>query len=455
MNGATSYVVKRLVAVTNGIQGKGAAFGIGVRSRRCRTGTGTLERPWDRLVRVAPFVVMLCATAASGAEPAKPVFSFSSFGTLGLVHSDEDRADFATTASKPNGPGYSHSWSADVDSLAGAQLSARITPRLSAVLQVIAEQNYDSTYRPHVEWANLQYLLMPDFSVRFGRTVLPTFLYSGSRKVGYTYPWVRAPVEVYSRVPVTASDGVDAIYRMHRGDFTHSIQANYGSAQQKLPHSGGTVTAKEAWGVTYTVDYHAATVHLAYQRPTLYSDAGAGLFDAFRMFGPQGIAIADKYEINDKPLSIIAAGASYDPGKWFVTGEWTRTKNRSLIGDASGWYVSGGYRIGKFTPYVTYAKASADNLSDPGLDLSTLPPFLVGTAAGLNATLNSLLRQKVVQDTISIGGRWEMTRNAALKLQFDHTRIGAGSNGLMTNLQPDFQPGGKVNLVSATIDFVY
>jgi hypothetical protein len=98
---------------------------------------------------------------------------------------------------------------------------------------------------------------------------------------------------------------------------------------------------------------------------------------------------------------------------------------------------------------------SSDNLSDPGLDLSTLPPFLVGTAAGLNATLNSLLRQKVVQDTISIGGRWEMTRNAALKLQFDHTRIGAGSNGLMTNLQPDFQPGGKVNLVSATIDFVY
>ena len=411
--------------------------------------------PWQRWIPIAPFVLALYAAGARAEVPATPVFSFSGFGTVGLVHSSEDQADFSSSITKPNGAGYSHSWSADVDSLIGAQLSARITPRLSAVLQLIAEQNYDSSYRPHVEWANLQYLLTPDFSVRFGRTVLPTFLFSGTRKVGYTYPWVRPPLEVYSRVPVTASDGVDASYRRHIGDFTHRIQANYGKAKQTLPHDGGTVKAEQAWGITYSVEYHAATVHLAYQRPTLNLGSVKALFDGFRAFGPQGIAIADKYDVDNKPLSIIAAGATYDPGKWFVTAEWAHTRNHSFLGNGTGWYASGGYRLGKFTPYLTYARATADNLSDPGLDLSVLPPPLVGTAAGLNAALNGLLSQKTVQDTVSIGGRWEWTRSAAVKLQFDHTRIGAGSLGFLTNHQPGFQSGGKVNLISATLDFVF
>jgi len=307
-----------------------------------------------------------------------------------------------------------------------------------------------------VEWANVEYQFTPNFSIRAGRTVLPTFLYSGSRKVGYTYPWVRPPLEVYSRVPVTASDGVDASYRAHVGDFTQTVQANYGSSRQTLPHGGGTFKAERAWGITYTLEYHAATVHLAYQRPHLTVDSVKPIFDAFRQFGPAGIALADKYDVDNKPLSIIAIGATYDPGKWFATAEWTHTENRSILGKGTGWYVSGGYRFEKFTPFLTYSQATADNLSDPGLDLSTLPAGQARQqAAGLNAALNAILGQKIIQNTVSIGGRWELTRNAALKLQFDHTRIGAGSAGVLTNLQPGFQRGGKVNVISATVDFVF
>jgi hypothetical protein len=65
------------------------------------------------------------------------------------------------------------------------------------------------------------------------------------------------------------------------------------------------------------------------------------------------------------------------------------------------------------------------------------------------------LSTKPVQSTLSIGGRWDFMRNAALKLQYDHTRIGVGSSGVLTNLQPGFQSGGKVNVISATIDFVF
>jgi hypothetical protein len=46
-------------------------------------------------------------------------------------------------------------------------------------------------------------------------------------------------------------------------------------------------------------------------------------------------------------------------------------------------------------------------------------------------------------------------KNADIKLQFDHTRIGAGSRGSLINTQPGFQRGGNVNVFSATFDFVF
>jgi len=45
-------------------------------------------------------------------------------------------------------------------------------------------------------------------------------------------------------------------------------------------------------------------------------------------------------------------------------------------------------------------------------------------------------------------------KNIDLKLQYDRIRLGAGSPGWLVNAQPDFRPGGGVNVVSLAIDFV-
>jgi hypothetical protein len=109
----------------------------------------------------------------------------------------------------------------------GAQVTARLTERWSAVLQVVSEQDPGHTYRPEVEWANVKYQATPDLSVRIGRTVLPVLMLADIRRVGYANPWVRPPVEVYSLVPVTSNDGVDASYR-----------TNAGAASQHTPDHG-------------------------------------------------------------------------------------------------------------------------------------------------------------------------------------------------------------------------
>jgi hypothetical protein len=135
--------------------------------------------------------------------------------------------------------------------------------------------------------------------------------------------------------------------------------------------------------------------------------------------------------------------------------EWTQFDARSFLGVNTGWYVSGGYRIAKFTPYLTYSAVTVASTSAPGLDVSAVPTYLAATATELNAGLNEILGARPVQRTMSAGARWDFAKNFDLKLQCDHSRLGPGSPGTLINVQPGFRPGGTVNLFSATIDFVF
>jgi hypothetical protein len=409
-----------------------------------------------RFAAIVLIAVPLCAIG-DDTEPSSgsSVFSFSGFGTVGETHSSETNADFNASIFQPNGAGHTRSWSPTVDSLIGGQVSARITPELSAVVQVIAQQNYDGTYRPHVEWANMKYQITPDLSVRIGRVELPTFLFSDTRKVGYTLPWVRPPIEVYSLIPISTSDGADSSYRLILGDFINTTEGSYVQSNVQQPNNRGLAMARNSINFSNTTEYKSLTFRVSYQHTLLTIAALDGFLDTFRMFGPQGIAIADKYNSDGKPVVTEVIGASYQPGHWFVISEWGHARFNSFLGDTTAWYASSGFRVWQLTPYVSYSRVSAASNSDPGLALTGLPPALAGFAAGLNAALNSILQQIPDQSTVSLGTRWDFAKNFDLKAQFDHTRIGAGSDGTLINLQPGDRPGGTVNLFSATVDFVF
>jgi hypothetical protein len=420
----------------------------------------TRSSPWHTpcALRAAFLAAMLSCPAgvqAAAEDPSASMFSFSGFGTLGLVHSSENLADFTGDPLQPNGAGYTRAWSPDVDSRLGAQVTAHFTPQLTAMLQVIAEQNTDGSFSPHVEWANIAYQPIPEFSVRVGRIVLPTFLLSDTRKVGYANPWVRPPVEVYSLSPVFNSDGADASYHMYVGDLVNTLVGTFGKTDFGSP-AGGTFYAKHLWVIADTVEYGALTAHVAYQSSSYNYGTLDPLFDAFRQFGPQGVALANEYDVDNKHAQLVTAGAMYDPGRWFITGEWGKRNLHSALGESAAWYLSGGYRVAKFTPYLTYSETKAlTNTSDPGLNVAELPPYLAGPATGLNAALNSVLAANAVQNTIAVGTRWDVMRNVDLKLQFDHIDLRAGSDGLLVNIQPGFTPGSSLNLFSITVEFVW
>jgi len=141
--------------------------------------------------------LLLALPLAAWAQEA-PSWKFSGYGTVGVAHSDNRQADYLIDEFKPNGPGYTRSWSPDVDSRLGLQLSAQFTPTLSAVVQVLSKQDENNSYRPELEWANVRWQPTPEFSLRAGRIVLPVFMVTDTRWVGYSNPWVRPPVEMYA-----------------------------------------------------------------------------------------------------------------------------------------------------------------------------------------------------------------------------------------------------------------
>lgn len=399
--------------------------------------------------------IALAALPASAQADEARNWSFSGFGTASMVHSSLRDADYTNTVLKVNGAGYTRSWSTDVDSRLGAQLDLAMNKQLSGVLQVVSEQGVDGSYTPHVEWFNIKYQVTPDLSVRFGRIALPIFLAADYRKAGYAYPWARTPVELYDAIPISNSDGIDITYRWRTGDVKHVTQASLGRTDIKTT-TMSRAKARQLAGISHTVEMGAASARLSLMTADLSVDLARDLFNGFRQFGPQGVAIADKYDVIHKRADGISFGANYDPGDWFVMGEIGRLNARSFLGDKVALYASGGYRFGTLTPYVTYAHVwSKGSNSDPGLSTLGLPPPLAAAAGQLNAGLGSLLATIAVQSTRTAGVRWDFAPNLALKLQVDHVQPGIGSTGTLLNMQPSYRPGAALNVTSVVLDFVF
>jgi hypothetical protein len=404
--------------------------------------------------------LLLAVPLVAAAQQEAPSWKLSGYGTVGAVHSNNDQADYLVDAFKPNGPGYTRSWSTDVDTRLGLQLAGQITSTLSAVVQVLSQQSSQDSYRPGLEWANVRWQPTPEFSVRAGRVVLPVFMVTDTRRVGYANPWVRPPVEMYAMVPVTHSDGVDASYRMQVGDFANTLQGTAGTSKSDFPAAAGfgsgTANVHRLYAANDTLEFGAATFRVSGGQADLAIAAYQPLTDALNAFGPVGQDLAQRWIPIGKHVTYVGLGASYDPGRWFAMAEWGRFDTRSLLGTKVAWYVSGGYRFGKVTPYATYAQARADSpTSIAGLPVAAFPPAVQPTAAFVNNYLSQQIALIPRQSTLSLGARWDFAKNAALKAQYDWVDLAAGSTGTFGHVQPGFAPGGRVGLLSVAVDFVF
>ena len=357
------------------------------------------------LTRALVFSCGALSLSAAAQETEVSRWHWNSFGTLGLAHSSDDRADFVFDNLQPKGTGFNRRWNPDLDSRLGLQLNADLLPGLEAVVQVVSEQRPDNSYTPFLNWANLRYEILPDLRIRAGRVAMASFMASSSRKVGYSNPWIRPSAEVYRLLALTNSDGVDLEYRLRTGEFTHTLSALYGK-KTVINTRDQHVHNTDVWGVYDTSESGPWTLHIAHQQ---------------------------KHTDNQNPPlgKFWSAGVSYDSGLWLLNAEWVRAENydgRRVLSVREAWNLAAAYRMDTLTPFIS---------------LSQLRP------------LTPVSGTPVSQTTLAAGVRWDWRKNWDLKLQWDHVRPGNDSFGTLQAIQPGFPKGKPVNVLAVALDFAY
>ncbi|MUT71035.1 hypothetical protein [Stutzerimonas frequens] len=293
--------------------------------------------------------VCLAATPAFALEQGE--HRFNGFGTVGFTHlgGEDDGRSYGVQGQTND------SWRGDQLSKFGAQLSYGITDTLGVTVQATAKAQQDE-WKANLEWAYLSLQANDLLMLRAGRLRSPVYMYSESLDVGYSYPWLRLPDEVYSQVQVTNYEGVDAVYTM---------PLSYGSVTFQL--AGGQAKNRDyyAYDEQFDIDYGKlfgasvslasndfGTLRIGYVEADIKTDI-SGTVDV----GGGMMRTLSLLDLDKEKGKFTSIGYQYDNGTWVSSNEWTsRMIENDDMESIDSFYLMGGRRFGDFLPHLTYAQ---------------------------------------------------------------------------------------------------
>ncbi|MDB6061640.1 MAG: hypothetical protein JWM78_1743 [Verrucomicrobiaceae bacterium] len=276
------------------------------------------------------------------------------------------------------------------DTVAAVQFDYQLTDRVNAVVQLqsAGKNNYDLK----APWAFLGYKLTDSTKIRAGRMVVPNYLYADSIDVGYTYPWVRPPIEMYG-VDAIEYQGVDVLQSFNFGGWNNTLQVFFGDLGGD--NSGYSLHSSYGTGAGVTLNNDAWTLRASATHA-------------------EGLTLDPTLAAFKGNINYFSAAVRYDNGALFalVEGKQVRVSGDldKLTPDTDGFYTTLGYQIGEFMPYATWAKAYSVNDAD---------------MIGVNP-------KQHVQST-GIGLRYNLNEKVVLKgeaTKYDHFNGTLGASGL-------------------------
>lgn len=364
---------------------------------------------------------------------------FHGFGTFGLqVTNAHDGTLYGASGSanqKPF-PGVNDRWEQRGLSRAGLQVSADLDADTQLVTQFLARGADD--YAVRLQWAYLSHKFTPDITVRAGRLVLPFYMHSQYHDVGYAYPWVSLPDEVYNTVPGDTADGIDLSWNVVTGPVAHTFGLQWAntdiytaSADSYHVQDMVSVNLTSSWGSSLQTRFgysggkvdHSANNCPPYLNPADPADA---------------VALATCRYVNsqlkiDKGYAYFAnAGFKYDDGRFLLTGEWVQLDVSGYFPLTRSSYTTVGMHLGRWLPTFTYGMVDTSNRKE-----SNIP------GVGLVAQQQ--------QRRLGYGLRYDATSNVSLKAELNQIYGLDGTPGLFARAPAE----GSTNLFRLSVDATF
>jgi hypothetical protein len=297
-------------------------------------------------------------------------------------------------------------------SLFAVQVSGDINDKMTATGQIVARgsEDFDASF----DWAYITYAATDNTSVSAGRLRLPLFQYSASLDVAYSYHWVIAPQSIYN-VPFNNIDGVRIDHSGYAGDWEYSFQATGGAIDNDFELGGqpGQIAIDNVVVLSGELAYESWKFRGVYGIGKVTFDLPA-LNPALGQLGQISAELGSTLAAIDDTGTFSGLSIVYDNFNWFVASEFTLLEiEQSYYPKNTSYYVTAGYRAGKWTPFITYEKNDSNN-----------DPKFVEQIGGFPAPFQGPLTQLVVgiqqgvaseDSTLSVGIRYDFDTNVALK----------------------------------------
>lgn len=410
-------------------------------------------------------LVLLVMSPAYAIEPG-PTVHLSGFGTIGFAHSSNNQADYRQSLYQSTGVGASHAYDWGIDSNLGLQLAAEFNPEWSAVVQVLADRNYDKSYTPDLEWANVKWQFNEHSYIRVGRVMAPMFMNSETVHTGFSNTMIRNPPDLYAQNPMTNLDGMDLGSEWGFGDVRLNTRYNIGAYSGKVQSKVAGISTLDLKGQTLsaTLEYQFWTARSAYfwgklaQSGGAYTNYDRALKDLVDANITNAQSLRNRVRFEDVNVNFSSLGLLYDnPQNLLLQTEYMVRRFGNVSGpDSQAWSVMTGYHFNAWTPFVMYSRAHMlDEPFLPNFDVASLPSNLQGSAAYVNA-INTSLKRAVDRQTWSVGARYAFAKNFDFKMQWDYVLKPGNATSWFANSSPNFVATPQhTNVVSVALDFVF
>ena len=246
-------------------------------------------------------------------------------------------------------------WRGDQLSKLAVQLRYGITDTLSVTGQLGTKPVQDS-WEAGPGNLYLAWQANDNLTLRGGRLGTPIYMYSETLNVGFSYPWLRLPEEVYSLVQLTSHDGGDVLYNRSTDIGTLSFQVAGGQAIKRDHYAlddihdidyrkvfaANLALSTDNFG-TFRVGYAEADLQITVDE-VITNVGGAQEYRVFNALDAQ----KGKFS---------SVGHQYDNGTWLSAAEAVKlTIENDNDAETNAFYIMGGRRFGDYLAHVTYGQ---------------------------------------------------------------------------------------------------